>query len=103
VAIWIAALMLIGSAALFVAAPLTELFGTDGRAADDEEAARLEHQRSLATSAIRELEFDHATGKIAEAEFRALREELETRALEAMAALERLQESRLPKARARSR
>ena len=90
--IWIAALMLIGSVALFVAAPLTEFFAAHAGAPDeDAESIRLEHQRGLATAAIRELEFDYATGKIAEGEFRALRERLEARALEAMAALDRLQ------------
>ncbi len=88
--IWIAALMLIASVALFVAAPLTEAF-TERKNADDEaEALRFEHQRNLATAAIRELEFDYATGKMTETEFRALRSVLETRALAAMAALERL-------------
>jgi len=91
VTIWIAALMLIGSVALFVAAPLTEVFTTRRHAVDDDaEAARLEHQRSLATAAIRELEFDYATGKISEPDFRAIRRRLEERALEAMAGLDRL-------------
>ena len=88
--IWIAALMLIASVALFVAAPLTEVF-TERKTSDEESAAlRYEHQRNLATSAIRELEFDYATGKMTEAEFRALRGALENRALAAMAELERL-------------
>jgi len=91
VTIWIAALMLIGSVALFVAAPLTEVFTMRPHGNDqDAEAARLEHQRGLATAAIRELEFDYATGKIAEADFRALRARLEERALEAMVGLDRL-------------
>jgi hypothetical protein len=91
VTIWIAALMLIGSVALFVAAPLTEVFTARPRAADeDAEAARLEHQRGLATAAIRELEFDYATGKITEPDFRTMRQRLEARALEAMAGLDRL-------------
>ena len=95
--IWIAALMLIGSLALFVAAPLTEFFAANASVPDeDAEAIRLEHQRGLATAAIRELEFDYATGKIAESEFRALREQLEARALEAMAGLERLRRDIIP-------
>jgi len=96
VTIWITALMLIGSVALFVAAPLAEVFTTRKAAADDDaEAARLlEHQRGLATAAIRELEFDFATGKIAEADFRAIRERLEARALQAMAGLDQLRGNR---------
>ena len=89
VSIWIAALMLIGSVALFVAAPLTEVF-TSRPADEDAEAARLEHQRSLATAALRDLEFDYATGKIAEGDFRAIRAGLERRALEVMAGLDQL-------------
>ena len=88
--LWIAALMLIASVALFVAAPFAEVFAARADAAtDDAETARLEHQRGLALAAIRELEFDFATGKLAEAEFRALREKLEARALDALAALAR--------------
>ncbi len=88
--IWIAAVMLIASVALFVAAPLTEIFTERKPGADEAEALRFEHQRNLATSAIRELEFDYATGKMTEAEFRNLRNALEDRALTAMAELERL-------------
>lgn len=89
--IWIAVLMLIGAVALFVAAPLTEVLAARQRRADaNTEAARLEHQRGLATTAIRELEFDYATGKIAEPDFRAIRRRLEARALEAMAGLDKL-------------
>jgi hypothetical protein len=92
VTIWIAALMLIGSVALFVAAPLTEVFAARGRTTNEgAEATALEHQRELALSAIRELDFDYATGKIAEADFRTIRERLEGRALEAMAGLDQLQ------------
>jgi uncharacterized membrane protein len=93
--IWIAALMLVVSVALFVTAPLTEVFATRRSSGDEAEAASLEHQRELATAAIRELEFDYATGKIAEVEFRALRQRLEARALAAMAALEGLQKDRV--------
>ncbi|HVN89097.1 MAG TPA: hypothetical protein VMT61_04725 [Candidatus Binataceae bacterium] len=91
--IWIAAVMLIASVALFVAAPLTDVF-TEPKSNDDEtEELRFEHLRNLATSAIRELEFDYATGKMTEAEFRNLRNALENRALTAMAELERLGKS----------
>jgi hypothetical protein len=91
VTIWLAALMLIGAVALFVAAPLTEvLAGRPLRTDAHIEGARLEHQRGLATAAIRELEFDYAMGKIAEPDFRAMRRRLEARALEAMAGLVKL-------------
>ncbi|MGH7836945.1 MAG: c-type cytochrome biogenesis protein CcmI [Steroidobacteraceae bacterium] len=89
ITVWIAALMLVASVALFVAAPLTEAWSYRRRESDDEvRRARLEHERGLATTALRELDFDHAMGKIADDEFRALRGELETRALTAMVELD---------------
>ena len=84
---WLAMLLLAASVALFVAAPLTEVFAARKRAGAAAHTARLEHERGLALAAIRELEFDHAMGKIAEAEFQAMRARLEGRALTAMAAL----------------
>jgi len=53
------------------------------------DVARLEHERGLALAAIRELEFDHALGKIADADFQTMRSRLEARALTAMTALAR--------------
>jgi hypothetical protein len=87
--VWIAALMLVVSVALFVAAPLTEVFSPRGDSRDEElRRARLEHERGLAITAMRDLDFDHAMGKIADEEYQTLRAELETRALNAMAALD---------------
>jgi NADH pyrophosphatase NudC (nudix superfamily) len=92
VVVWVAALMLVASVALFVAAPLTEVFSTRRRDNEDgADRAHLEHECGLATSAIRELDFDHAMGKIVDSEFQTLRSRLETRALAAMADLERIQ------------
>jgi cytochrome c-type biogenesis protein CcmI len=86
--VWIAALMLVASVALFVAAPLTEVFAYRRSETDDEaRRARLEHDRGLATAALRELDFDHEMGKIADDEYHALRIGLETRALAAMSEL----------------
>jgi hypothetical protein len=91
VAIWLAAVMLIASVALFVAAPLAELIGAPAvRRAEESEDTRLEHQRGLATAAIRELDFDHAMGKLEDAEYCILRDRLEARALAAMEGLARL-------------
>jgi hypothetical protein len=81
-------LLLTASVALFVAAPLTEVFAARRRTTDA--TARLEHDRGLALAAIRELEFDHAMGKIADAEFQTLRARLEDRALTAMTAIDGL-------------
>jgi cytochrome c-type biogenesis protein CcmH/NrfG len=89
VAPWLAMALLAASAALFVAAPLTEAFTRRKPSGASEEVARFEHERGLALAGIRELEFDHAMGKIADAEFATMRARLESRALTAMAALER--------------
>ena len=92
-AIELAVLMLIAAVALFVAAPLTEGFAARQRTATADAAAGLEHDRGLAMAGIRDLDFDHATGKVDEADFHALRNNLETRALGAMAGLDRLREA----------
>lgn len=91
---WLAMLLLGASVALFVAAPLTEIFAARRRPEDSAARARLEHARGLALAALRELEFDHAMGKIAEAEFQAIRARLEARALAAMTELARTRERR---------
>jgi cytochrome c-type biogenesis protein CcmH/NrfG len=87
VAVWSAMLLLAAAVALFVAAPLAEMALARRTSAADDTRARLEHDRGLALAAILELEFDHAMGKIADAEFASLRARLETRALTAMEAL----------------
>jgi cytochrome c-type biogenesis protein CcmH/NrfG len=91
-ALWLAAILLASSVALFVAAPLTESPSRDEADLDeDAEKLRLEHERALATAGIRELEFDHAMNKLGDSEFQTLRRRLENRALAAMSALARLQ------------
>jgi cytochrome c-type biogenesis protein CcmH/NrfG len=87
VALWLAMLLLTASVALFVAAPLTEVLTARKRIGATADVARLEHERGLALAAIRELEFDHAMGKIADADFQTMRSRLEGRALTAMSAL----------------
>ncbi|HLW72374.1 MAG TPA: hypothetical protein VKS22_17355 [Candidatus Binataceae bacterium] len=89
--VWMAALMLVASVALFVAAPLTEVFSARRRETDEEaRGARLQHERGLATAALRELDFDHEMGKIDDDDYHALRTRLETRALAAMSGLSEL-------------
>jgi hypothetical protein len=88
VTIWLALLMLTASVALFVAAPLTEGLAALKRATEREDRTLgLQHDRALAVAAIRELEFDHAMGKIDEGDFATIRATLETRALDAMQGL----------------
>ncbi len=88
VTIWLALLMLTASVALFVAAPLTEgLAARKGATEREDRTLGLQHDRALAVAAIRELEFDHAMGKIDEGDFATIRATLETRALDAMQGL----------------
>jgi hypothetical protein len=49
---------------------------------------RLEEERDRALAALKELEFDHRTGKISDEDYRALVGELRGRAAEALRALE---------------
>ncbi len=87
---WAAALMLVTAVALFVAAPLTEgIFRRRSAHPGEPALERLEHDRMLALQGLRELEFDHAMGKVDEADFSELRANLEARALHAMSALDR--------------
>jgi hypothetical protein len=89
--IYLAAVLIVASVALFVAAPLGGGLLARRRAGRDAvEAERLEHERALAMQGLRELEFDHEMGKLAEADYAALREGLMARALSASASLERL-------------
>ena len=82
--IWVAAILLIIAVALFVAAPLSDpLFG-GRRSSISAESERREHEHGLAIQALRDLEFDHAMGKLDAGDYRVLRERLEIRALAAM-------------------
>jgi hypothetical protein len=89
--LYLAAVLIVASVALFVAAPLGGGLLAARRAGRDAvEAERLEHERALAMQGLRELEFDREMGKLSEADYAALHEGLMTRALGASAALERL-------------
>ncbi len=89
--LYLAAVLIVASVALFVAAPLGGgLLATRRAGRVAAEAERLEHERALAMQGLRELEFDREMGKLSEADYAALREGLMARALGASAALERL-------------
>jgi cytochrome c-type biogenesis protein CcmI len=88
VVIWIAAIMIVAAVAMFVAAPLTDGLARWGEARSDLDADRLEHERALALQGLRELEFDHEMGKLAESDYKSMREGLEARALAAMSGLD---------------
>jgi cytochrome c-type biogenesis protein CcmI len=84
VVIWIAALLLIVAVALFVAAPLGDHVSNEMSTTGGVKSQRREHEHALAVQALRELEFDHAMGKLDGDDYHALRKRLEIRALAAM-------------------
>ena len=89
--LYLAAVLIVASVALFVAAPLGGgLLATRRAGRDAAEAERLEHERALAMQGLRELAFDREMGKVSEGDYAALHEGLMARALGASAALERL-------------
>jgi hypothetical protein len=56
---------------------------------DEQERFRLEEERDRALAALKELEFDHRTGKISDADYRELVSALRREAAEAIRALDR--------------
>src|SRR5262249_13497846 len=84
VIIWIASILLITAVGLFVAAPLSDQVFAGRRSALSAEPEQRRHEYALALQALRELEFDHAMGKLDAGDYRVLRERLEKRALAAM-------------------
>ncbi|HZO82774.1 MAG TPA: hypothetical protein VFB33_13850 [Candidatus Binataceae bacterium] len=89
--IYLAAMLIVAGVALFVAAPLGDgVLGRRRAAGAATEVERLKHERGLAMQGLRELEFDREMGKLSEADYAALHENLMARALEASAALARL-------------
>jgi hypothetical protein len=81
---WFAAVLIIVAVALFIAAPLSDSALGDGDTDTDHELQQCKHQHALAVQALRDLEFDHAMGKLDDHDYRALRNKLENRALAAM-------------------
>jgi hypothetical protein len=88
--IYLAAVLIVMGVALFVAAPLFEAARRGRVGRGDPDRIRLEHERALAIQALRELEFDREMRKLSEADCAELKQQLEARALRAMAALEKL-------------
>jgi hypothetical protein len=83
-------LVLVLATALALAWPLlASPPGEPEAAASPEASSRLESERDAVLAAIREADFDHETGKLSDEDHRALRAELEERALGAFAALDR--------------
>jgi len=76
--------------ALFVAAPLIGGMRRYRRRIADPAWARLEQQHAQALQGLRELEFDREMGKLSDEDCADLRQRLESKALAAMAAQEKL-------------
>jgi ribosomal protein L32 len=91
--LYAAAIMIVASAALFVAAPLAGGLFRRRRVANELDLERLEHERGLAVQGLRELEFDHEMGKLDDADYRELKATLEARALAAMGAIDRAKDA----------
>ena len=86
--------LLAAAAVLFLARPLLRRESAGGdlsQAAREPDAERLalEEERDRALGALRELEFDHRTGKVSDEDYRALVSELRLRAGTALRALDR--------------
>ena len=89
--LWIAFFLIVAGVALFVAAPLGGgIISFSRKTAAELERELLEHERGLAVQGLRDLEFDREMGKLSDVDCEALRSDLESRALKAMAALEKL-------------
>ncbi len=91
---YVATLLIVTGVALYVASPLVGGLGRTRRTQSREELVveHWEHEHALAVQGLRELEFDRQMGKLADADYQALRAALETKALEAMSALEKIHE-----------
>jgi hypothetical protein len=77
---------------VFVARPLLRSGRADALARPDEDRLRLLEERDRALAALKELEFDHRTGKISDEDYRGLVGPLRRQAGEALRALEREEE-----------
>jgi len=94
------------AAVLLVARPfLRDPAPADDRLAEpgelDKRRIELVEERDRALAALKELEFDHRTGKISDADYRALVGPLRRAAAEALRALEPRAESRVSEQRTR--
>jgi hypothetical protein len=91
-ALALAAVLALGSV-LYVARPfLREPEAVDDRirvaGTGEEERIRLEEERDRALAALKELEFDHRTGKISDADYRELVGTLRSQVAQALRALD---------------
>ena len=88
--VYLAGLIVIAAVAMSIAAPLLwPRPSVSAPPAADSERYRLEKEKELAYTAIKEAEFDLQMGKLSPEDHAALREKYEARALAALEALER--------------
>ena len=90
-AAYVGGLAIVAGVAWSIAAPLLRVNADAAPAMQpaDPERRRLEKQRDLAYAAIKEAEFDFQMGKLSSDDYAALRRTYETRALAALAELDR--------------
>jgi len=87
-------LLFVGVVAVFVAFPLLTASTSLVQASSPENhAARWKKQKTDAYAAIKEAEFDKQMGKLTEEDYQLLRRKYETRAVEALTQLDRLEQS----------
>ena len=93
-------LLFVGMVAVFVALPLLTASTSLMQASSPEDhadhadhAARWEKQKTDAYAAIKEAEFDKQMGKLTEEDYQLTRRKYETRAVEALTQLDRLEQS----------
>jgi hypothetical protein len=89
----LAAALVIGAllavaAVWFVARPFLSGGDEEPRADPPQERLALEEERDRALAALKELEFDHRTGKISDEDYRIMVGDLRRRAAEALKALD---------------
>src|SRR5713101_6611652 len=86
--LYAAAIVIVLAVGLFVVAPMLEASADSGEAQVSQRLAAVEHERSLAMQALRELELDREMNKLSAPDYTELKAGLETRALRAMEAIE---------------
>jgi len=94
VAVTLIGLAIVVVASIFVTWPLLERSQVE-EANEQSETSALHKEKNAALEAIREIDFDHRVGKISDEDHAALRADLETRALEALTALDEAAEPAL--------
>jgi len=94
----IGAASLVGTAALRTLKPLVSSDVFEPEMVGSRTRAATEREKNLVLRSIKELEFDHATGKVSDADFKDMKQRLRTHAMALMEALERQAETKRPTA-----